>query len=202
MTLTGGADEDSIRGGSGADTITGGDGVDTLTGGSGNDVYVFASSGALNDDDAITFVVANDKLDFSAFLGASPLVLGASGVDASITSFTSSTNADINAAGKIAIFTTAAAAGAGAPATALTVANILAEINDAGNALSLTSGKSVIVAVSQDTETGEEDYVVNVYYLDTTLDGATGLSSEDVVLVGNFSNTGTLALTTANFVGY
>ena len=202
MTLTGGADEDSIRGGSGADTITGGDGVDTLTGGSGNDVYVFAATGALNDDDAITFVVANDKLDFSAFLGSSPLVLGASGVDASITSFTSSTNSDVNAAGKIAIFTTSADAGGSTSASALTVANVLAEITDAGNALSLASGKSVILAVSQDTNSGEEDYVVNVYYLDTTLDGASGLSSEDVVLVGHFSATGTLALTTANFVGY
>ncbi|MCP4195179.1 MAG: hypothetical protein GY768_31650 [Planctomycetaceae bacterium] len=73
--LTGGAGADSLEGGQGNDTLSGGDGVDTLSGGAGQDVFVFSlvsDSGLGTESDTITdFVVGDDALDLSAFLGSS-----------------------------------------------------------------------------------------------------------------------------------
>lgn len=61
-TMTGGANADTITGGAGVDNITGGAGNDILSGGDGSDVYKFSTS---NGTDAITFVAADDDLDFT-----------------------------------------------------------------------------------------------------------------------------------------
>lgn len=194
MVLKGGADEDSIKGGSGADTITGGDGVDTLVGGGGNDVYVFASTADLNDNDVITFVPANDKLDFSAFLGSGYTVLGASGIDTSITAI--SGTGDVNIASKIVLIEEAAG-----DADYDTVAEIFAAIDGTGDMMALSSGKAVIIRQEDGANANEADALI--FFIDTARDGAAGLSAEDIVIVGTLADmTGaaTVTFNTGNFV--
>jgi Ca2+-binding RTX toxin-like protein len=194
MILKGGADEDSIKGGSGADTITGGDGVDSLVGGSGNDVFVFASSADLNDNDVITFVAADDKLDFSAFLGSSYSVLGASGIDTSITVI--SGTSDVNIASKIVLIEEA-----NGTTDYDTVAEIFAAIDGSGDMMSLTSGKAVIIRQVDGSAANTADAII--FFIDTTLDGAAGLSVADIVIVGTLDNivgATTVTFNTGNFV--
>ena len=196
MVLKGGADEDSIKGGSGADTITGGDGVDTLVGGGGNDVYVFASTADLNDNDAITFVPANDKLDFSAFLGSGYTVLGASGIDTSITAI--SGTSDVNIASKIVLIEEA-----NGTADYDTVAEIFAAIDGSGDMMALSSGKAVIIRQVDGAANSSNSADALIFYIDTARDGASGLSAEDIVIVGTLTDmAGALSVTftTDNFV--
>lgn len=194
MVLKGGADEDSIKGGSGADTITGGDGVDSLVGGSGNDTFVFASTADLNDNDVITFVAADDKLDFSAFLGSGYSVLGASGIDTSITAI--SGTGDVNIASKIVLIEEAVGT-----TDYDTVAEIFAAIDGTGDMMSLTSGKAVIIRQVDGATTNSADAII--FFIDTALDGVAGLSAADIVIVGTLDNiAGALTVTfnTGNFV--
>lgn len=196
LTLIGSATgATAITGGDGDDTITGGSAADTLIGGAGKDTFVFAATAALNGADTITFIQADDVLNFSAFLGTGYAVLGNNGLDTSLTSFTAANNGDVNIAGKLAVFSLAEAAAG----TAWTAAEVLAEINGTGNAFALSAGKAIVV-YNHDDITVAHSSVNQVFYIDTTLDGAAGLSIGDIVLVGTtIAEALAPALTTANF---
>src|SRR5574344_1025883 len=87
VSVTGGAALDSITGGGGNDTLTGGTGSDLLTGGSGADTFVFDANAVENGEDTITdfvFGAAGDRLDFSAFLGTTPIFYEVGGIGTTI----------------------------------------------------------------------------------------------------------------------
>ncbi|MCB4429079.1 calcium-binding protein, partial [Synechococcus sp. MU1643] len=65
FTISGGAGNDTITAGGGADTITGGAGSDSIVGGSGADTYIHAGTGTGDGFDLITFVAADDIIDFT-----------------------------------------------------------------------------------------------------------------------------------------
>jgi len=185
-TITGTASDDNIRGGRGADVITGGDGDDT---------FVFESTAALNGVDAIVWGSgsADDVFNFANFLPSGSALdvngAGTSGLGA----FTADSVDDVNIANKVAIFTTTDEADA--EDSVLTAALLFAEINGVGNAFALASGKAVVVAVGLDDTTETTEYVGNIYFIDTTLDGIAGLSVNDIVLVGTLGSAAAAAVT-------
>jgi Ca2+-binding RTX toxin-like protein len=202
MTLTGGAGVETITGGAAADVIRGGGGNDVLSGGAGVDTYVFESTAALNGVDTITFVSADDRLDFTNFLGAGYSVLDGNGAVEGIGSYTVDANDDVDLTGKVAIFERSADKD-GVALADLTAAEIFAEINGAGNAFALTAGKAVIISVDEDTDGGEDpSHAMSVWFIDTTLDGAAGLSVNDIVQVGDMVDVNALfgTLSADNFV--
>jgi len=72
-TLRGLSGDDLLRGGDGDDTLEGGIGSDTLIGGEGGDTFVFGRDILRNsalDVDTIVDFAAEDRFDFSGFLGA------------------------------------------------------------------------------------------------------------------------------------
>jgi Ca2+-binding RTX toxin-like protein len=182
--ITGGAGDDSITGGGDADTITGGAGADTLIGGDGADIYVFSSTAALNGDDTITFVQADDKLDFSNFLSGGSTEANTAPVAATGT-------ADIQLNNKLIILDDAAAD--------LTDAAIAAAVEGIGDAMQLTSGGKGIVVLADAADAAS---VMSIFFVDDNLDGTAGtVSADDVVLVGQ-SATGidADALANGNFI--
>jgi hypothetical protein len=215
LTLTGSA--------TGVTTITGGDEADIVTGGSlgdtftlattaakGADTIVFGASATLNGSDTLT-IDATDKFDFTAFLGDNYSINGTTvGGGTAISATASGGTSDVDITGKVTIVTTATGSQA-ATATAInTEAEMFALIDGTGDEFSMTEGKAVVIAeaigsgatAAAETGAGEADYYV--YFIDTTSDGATGLSLADVTLVGTASQVlGTYAtslLTTDNFV--
>jgi len=72
-TIRGLSGDDLLRGGDGDDTLEGGIGSDTLIGGEGGDTFVFGRDilrNAALDVDTIVDFAAEDRFDFSGFLGA------------------------------------------------------------------------------------------------------------------------------------
>ena len=184
-TLTGDTGVNTINGGNGADTITGGAGDDILSGEAGADIYTFASTAALNGSDSISFVVADDVLDFAAFLSGGSVDLNG-GSSPAITSYTADSNGDVNIADKVVLFDTTT--------TGLSVANLVSEIEGAGNAFAL-DGKAVVI-------TGDADSSASpalVYFVDSSVDSTSSdVTSSDVTLVGTLSGSFDLDTLTAN----
>ena len=180
---------DTVTGGTGADTIEGGKGADILTGGNGSDTYVFASTGALNGIDvlAANFVVADDKLDFSAFgLTNGEVYNNASVVEHDGTD-------DIVITNKLVHLATAN----GGVAAADTASEVAALIEGIGDAMELASGGKAIILAGDDSAATAG---ATIWYVDDTLDGTNGtVSATDVVAVA----TVTLDIdttTNANFI--
>ena len=180
---------DTVTGGGGADTIEGGKGADILTGGAGNDTYVFASTGALNGIDvlAANFVVANDKLDFSAFgLTNGEVYNNAAVVEHDGTD-------DVIITNKLVHLATAN----GGVAAADTATEVAALIEGIGDAMELASGGKAIILAGDDSAATAG---ATIWYVDDTLDGTNGtVSATDVVAVA----TVTLDIdttTNANFI--
>ncbi|AHF62522.1 Hemolysin-type calcium-binding region [Synechococcus sp. WH 8109] len=65
FTISGGAGNDTITAGGGADTITGGAGTDSITAGDGADTIIRNGDGTTDGYDIVTFVVADDIIDFT-----------------------------------------------------------------------------------------------------------------------------------------
>jgi Ca2+-binding RTX toxin-like protein len=183
----------TFTGGSGADTIYGGSANDVISGGGGADSIMFASTAALNGNDTITFVPASDVLNFSAFLGANYSILGSTGLSTAITAI--SGTADVNIAGKLVLIEEAAGT-----TNYDTAQEIFDAIDGTGDLMALSSGKAVIVR--QVDGAGTDTAAALIFYVDTTLDGAAGLSVSDIQLVGTLTDmvgTATVSFTTANF---
>jgi len=166
----------SITGGDGADTITGGIDADVINGGLGSDTVVFASTAALNGSDALT-LDTTDVLDFTAFLGAGYARIGEIGD--TITPIQDNGTADVNITGKLAILEVAN----GAAGTVDSPAELFALIDGAGDAFALSSGRAVVV-VNDLGSNAEDDGDAYIFFINTTLDGAAGLTASDIVLVG------------------
>jgi Ca2+-binding RTX toxin-like protein len=182
--ITGGAGDDNIATGTGADTITGGAGADVLIAGDGADIYVFSSTAALNGDDTITFVQADDKLDFSSFLSGGS-------TEADTVPVVAAGNNDVQLNNKLIILDDAGAD--------LTAANIAAAIEGIGDAMQLTSGGKGIVVLA---DAADANSVMSIFFVDDNLDGTAGtVATADVVLVGQ-SATGidADALANENFI--
>jgi Ca2+-binding RTX toxin-like protein len=173
----------TITGGTGADTIQGGTGADILSGGNGADVYKFNSTGALNGTDVITFVVADDKFDFTnmgtftfntvtAAIGGSNDVL----LDNKITLHVNngaSTNSD-------------------------EVAEIAALIQGNGDAMHLSSGAKGIVISGSDADAADTAYI---FLVDDSVGATAGtIQADDVVLIGTLATFQLDTITTANFI--
>lgn len=173
-TVVGSQVADAITGGGAADTITGGKGNDTLDGLAGADNYVFEATGAANGQDtvAITAGAAGDVLNFKNFLAGGSVDQNG-GAGTGIVAYTVANNNDVNITNKVAIFDAAGAA--------LTAAQLVAEIQAAGNAFSVNSGGKAIVI----TGSAAGANAANIFFVDDTLDGVSGtLSATDVVIVG------------------
>ena len=65
FTITTGTNADTITAGGGADTITGGAGADVIVGGDGADTFIRNGNGTTDGFDLLTFVVADDIIDFT-----------------------------------------------------------------------------------------------------------------------------------------
>lgn len=170
---------DTITGGAGNDTITGGAGNDTLSGAAGTDTYVFASTAALNGSDTITMVVADDILNFKNFLSGGSVDQNG-GVGTAIVAYTAASNNDVNITNKVVVFDT--------NDVALDAAGLVAEIQGAANAFSISSGGKAIVITGDASNPGN---VANIFFVNDALDGVNGtISATDVVVVG---------VTSANF---
>jgi Ca2+-binding RTX toxin-like protein len=170
----------SITGGDGADTITGGIDADVIIGGDGADTVVFASTAALNGSDVLT-LDTTDVLNFTAFLGAGYTRIGEIGD--TITAIADSGNADVNITGKLAILEVANADAGEVD----TPAELFDLIDGATNAFALSSGRAVIIVNDLGTAAagvGNDDGDSYIFFIDTTLDGASGLSVSDIILVG------------------
>ena len=190
LTLKGSSTEDTtITGGSGDDIVYGGDAADTFTltaGGAalGADTVMFASSAVLNGSDTLT-IDTTDKMDFSAFLGASYTRIGELG--AAITPVADSGTADVAIDGKMVVLEVANA-DAGDFDTA---AELFAIIDGSGDALEITAGKSVVVVHDLGTDVAgaaQNDGDMYIFYIDTTADELSGLSVNDITLVGTAAN--------------
>ena len=161
--ITGGAGKDNISTGAGADTITGGAEDDTLIGGGGADTYVFSSTALLNGVDTITFVQADDKLDFSSFLSggsteANTVPVAAAGTD------------DIQLNNKLIILNDAAAD--------LKAAGIATAIEGIGDAMQLTAGGKGIVVVA---DSANANSVISIFFVDDSVGANAGVIEADDV---------------------
>lgn len=182
-TVIGSQAADTITGGGAADTIEGGKGADTISGGAGHDTIVFASTGALNGNDALTVTfgagASGDILSFKNFLSGGSVDQNA-GAGTAIIAYSSSATTDVNIAGHVV--TLADATGAGAVTAVDTATEIAALIQGSGNVFSLTSGGKAVVIAGESTGTNAGTYI---YFVDDSLDGVSGtVSAADVVLVG------------------
>ena len=159
-----------------------------LGGGAGADTYVFASTAALNGIDvlAANFVVADDKLDFSAFLPGGSVYNNAGVVEHNGSDDIVITNKLVHAA------TTN-----GAVTDLNTAAKIVAEVQGIGNAFEIGSGGKAIILAGDDSAATAG---AQIWFIDDTLDGTNGtITATDVVQVA----TVTLDIdttTNANFV--
>jgi len=122
-------------------------------------------------------------LNFSAFLGTSSYqIVGNSTGSTAITATQDDATGNISIANRLAILEVANADAA----TMDTVAELFAVIDGAGDAFELTSGKAVVIVDTLGAADAAGDAVI--YYIDTTLDGASGLSTSDIVAVGTITN--------------
>jgi hypothetical protein len=170
-TVVGSQEADNITGGASADIITGGKGYDSLDGGAGADNYVFEATGAANGQDTVA-IAAGDVLNFKNFLAGGSVDQNG-GAGTGIVAYTVANNNDVNITNKVAIFDAAGAA--------LTAAQLVAEIQAAGNAFSVNSGGKAIVI----TGSAAGANTANIFFVDDTLDGVSGtISSTDIVIVG------------------
>jgi hypothetical protein len=192
----------TIIGSSGVDTITTGDeDFDfVVTGGNGADViisgnalnteqFIFAASGALNGQDAITgtFTIGLDRLDITAF---------STGLSYAGTVIQSNGTADVAMANKVIKVANTINSQI---AQGDTAAEVLALIQGASDALEMASGGKGIVIFGSDNAA---DTKAHVYYVDDTVDGTNGtLSGDDVFLVGTLETNADLDLIVAsNFI--
>jgi Ca2+-binding RTX toxin-like protein len=173
----------TITGGTGADTIQGGTGADILSGGNGADVYKFNSTGALNGTDVITFVVADDKFDFT-----------------NMGTFTfNTTNAtlagvnDVDITNKITLLID----GDNALGTDTTT-EIAALIQGNGDSMHISSGGKGIVIAGYD---GDANDTAVIYLVDDSVGATQGtIAADDVVKIGTLATFDVDTLTTANFI--
>jgi Ca2+-binding RTX toxin-like protein len=190
-SIVGGSAADSIDGGAGADTIRGGDGDDVLVGGTEADVFVFESTGAANDNDTITFVVADDTLNFAAFLAGGSL-------GSTVATLAGSNDVDIT--NKVVLLSsgTTDANTDGLIDAVDTVTEIAALIQGNGDALYITSGgKGVVIAGDATTGTALESLI---YFVNDGLGANVGtIEADDVVLVGTLLNIDVDSLTLPSF---
>jgi Ca2+-binding RTX toxin-like protein len=197
VTIVGGSGVETITGTASNDNIRGGRGADVINGGDGNDTLVFESTATINGVDAIVWGSgsADDVFNFANFLpsGAAIDVNGAG--TAGLGAFTAGSEDDVNIANKVAIYTTVAEADA--EENILTVSELFAEIDGLTDAFALASGKAVVIAIGHDDTAGAVEYAANVYFIDTTLDGISGLSVNDIVLVGTLGTSAAAAVSTA-----
>jgi hypothetical protein len=199
-SLKGGTDADVLTGGNGAkDTIVGGKGNDTLVGQNGVDTYVFESS-YLNGLDTITFVQADDKLDFSAF--GTFTVEQNGGLGTAITPIAYNSAADVNITNKIVLVDDANADNGDANVD--TAAKIAALIDGAGDAMSITAGGKAVVIAGNATldNSAANDTFMHIYFVhDANGDGDVSDTNE-VVKVGITNTDFDLdTLTVGNFGG-
>ena len=172
----------TITGGTGADTIQGGTGNDILSGGNGADVYKFNSTGALNGNDTITMVVADDTLDFSN-MGSFTF----NTVEATL----AGTN-DVAIANKITLLVD----GDGAAGTN-TAAKVAALIEGNGDSMHMVSGGKGIVIAGFDGDAGDSALI---YLVDDSVGTNAGtIETDDVTVIGTIATFDLDTLTTANF---
>lgn len=184
-TIKGGTDADSLTGGAGRDVITGGDGIDTISGGAGIDTYIFAASGTANDQDNLTIVVADDKLDFTAFSSGAISVEKNGGLGTSINEFASNAADDVDITGKLVLLDDATDDDDGDDAVD-TAAEIAALIDGAGDVFSIQAGGKAIVLTGNATldNTTANDTLLKIFFVhDANGDGDVSDSNE-VVAVG------------------
>lgn len=192
-TITLGTGSATVVAGGGVDTITAGTGGATITGGTGADAIaldaaatatqtiVFGASASANGVDTVTIFTDSatvtgggiHKLDFTAFLGSGYSIVGNNGVSSAVTKVANTGTADVNIAGKVVVLD------ATALLATLTTTQIFNLIDGAGDAFAMASGKSVVIADnSVDTQ---------IFYIDAALDGVSGVSVSDIVIVGSFT---------------
>lgn len=201
-TILGGTDADSLTGGAGKDVITGGDGIDTISGGAGIDTYVFAASGTANDQDNLTIVVADDKLNFTAFSSGAISVEQNGALGTAINEFASNAAADVDITGKLVLLDDATDDDDGDDAVD-TAAEIAALIDGAGDVFSIQAGGKAIVLSGNATldNTTANDTLLKIFFVhDANGDGDVSDSNE-VVAVGTTTVDFDLdTFTTTNFL--
>lgn len=173
----------TFTGGAGADTVYSGSAADVINMKESKDVIMFGASAVANGEDTITVDLQDaDVMNFSAFLG-SYSIIGDDGVGTDITMIADDGTADVNIAGKLAILDVAHADAA----TVDTAAELFALIDGTGDALALSSGKAVVIAFKAEQATNTGNTTAKIFFVDTSADGASGLSVNDVTLVGNMT---------------
>jgi len=183
-SIVGGSVADSIDGGTGNDTIRGGDGDDVLVGDAGADRFIFEATGADNGNDTITFVVADDFMNFGAFLPSGSF-------NSTVIEYNGTTDVDIT--NKVVLL-----AGAnGSNAAVDQASEIAALIQGNGDAMYLTSGgKGIVIAGDDSAATGAQ-----IYFVNDSLGANVGtIETDDVVLVGTLATFDLDTLTIANFI--
>lgn len=188
QTLDAGAGNDTITFGTGGSTVTAGAGDDSIGLSAtlvGSQTIIFGASASANGYDTIAdfsdytttdgvTAGAAHKLDFSAFLGAGYSVVGNDGVSTGITQVDYAGVADVNITSKVVVVNATVAA------ATLTATNIFSYISGTGNALAMSTGKAVVIA---DNGTDSQ-----IFFIDAALDGVSGVSAADIVLVGQLTN--------------
>ncbi len=165
----------AITGGTGVDKITGGSGADTIVGGNGADVYTFAATAALNGIDvyAANMVVADDRMDFSAFL---------SGGTFNTTVVQSGGTTDVDITNKLTVLADATDDAVTAVDTAAEVAALIEGI---GDAMTINSGgKAILLAGADNAATAG----ANIWFVDDNLGDTVGtIESDDIVSVATLT---------------
>ena len=204
--LKGGSDNDTLTGAAGKDVITGGDGNDNLSGEGGIDTYVFAATAALNGADVFTtaggansIVVANDKLDFSAF--GTFTVEQNGGLGSAINEFGDTATNDVDITGKIVLLDDVTN---GTSDDAVDAdSEIVALIDGAGDVFSITAGgKAIILAGDTASDAGAgNDELLTIYYVhDANSDGDVADTGEVAIVGVSIVDFDLDTFTTGNFV--
>lgn len=211
MTITTGSGNDVITGGraadiittagAGDDIITGGRGADQITLGTGADTLIFEATGALNGNDVITgfggglATAGGDVLDMDAFLTGTVNQHG--GTTTAINIFLEADNNDVNVTNQAVLFegTLATYSATTALTAAEAIAMVVAEIQGAGNAFSITSGGKAVFVVSDITS--QASFAL---YVDDSVGATAGtIAADDVAVVASLGAFDIDALITTNF---
>jgi len=160
--------------GDNGDYLAGGNGNDSIILGNGNDIVWFADTGANNGDDTIVgFDIANDILDFSAFNTLTIDQKG--GSDTAIVAYTSADTSDVDIADKIVLYSDATE-------TDIDEESEIASLIEGNSDSFALNGKAVLITGDADSS----DDVMNIWYIDSSLDGTAGdVTETDVVLIGH-----------------
>ena len=190
-TITGTAGDDAITGNGGNDVITGGAGDDTMIGSAGDDTYSIAFGG--EGTDTITFVIADDVIDFT---GTSD-VNDAAGSDIDVDAMTllAGDAAAVITHG-LTIINGANATGidAGNELTAAEIATFLGDMDGNGAGVALTVGTAADVAyVLVEGQNGVSTLAQVTGGSDTTIDTA------DVTIIAHLGTLESEDFTAANF---